>query len=195
MEHDATDQDEEEPAVMGRPSTWRPAFLPLIAEACARGATDIEICGMLGISTRTLCRWRARHADLGRVLKAGKALADDRVERALFTKAVGYSFESEKIVTVSVGDGMSEIQRVPIVEHVPPDTTAAIFWLKNRRRDEWRDKHELEHTGANGGPIQLENRHELGQAMAFALRRAQKLPPPPVTIDAKANEHNVEDLA
>ena len=61
--------------------------------------------------------------------------ADDRVERSLYHRAVGYSFESEKIF-----HHQGEVVRVPIIEHVPPDVGAAMSWLKNRRPDKWRDK-------------------------------------------------------
>jgi hypothetical protein len=70
------------------------------------------------------------------------------VVSSLYHKAVGYTFESEKIF-----QHQGEIIRAPVREHVAPDTTAAIFWLKNRRPADWRDKQE--HTGPDGGPIQV----------------------------------------
>jgi hypothetical protein len=75
-------------------------------------------------------------------LKAGKEEADDRVERSLYSRAVGYSFNSEKIFCNKDG----EVTRVPIVEHVPPDVTAQIFWLKNRDPAHWRDAWQMEHV-------------------------------------------------
>ena len=76
------------------------------------------------------------------LLCIGKAEADDRVERSLYSRAVGYSFNSEKIFCNKDG----EVTRVPIVEHVPPDVTAQIFWLKNRDPARWRDAWQLEHV-------------------------------------------------
>ena len=67
--------------------------------------------------------------------------ADTRVEQSLYQRAVGYSFKSEKIF---YKDG--EVTRVPIVEHVPPDVTAQIFWLKNRDPARWRDAWQVEHV-------------------------------------------------
>jgi hypothetical protein len=75
-------------------------------------------------------------------LKAGKEEADSRVEQSLYQRAVGYSFESEKVFCNKDG----EVTRVPIVEHVPPDVTACIFWLKNRDPAHWRDAWQLEAT-------------------------------------------------
>jgi hypothetical protein len=68
--------------------------------------------------------------------------SDARVERSLYNRAVGYSFNSEKIFCNKDG----EVTRVPIVEHVPPDVTAQIFWLKNRDPARWRDAWQVEHS-------------------------------------------------
>jgi hypothetical protein len=64
------------------------------------------------------------------------------VEQSLYQRAVGYSLNSEKIFCNKDG----EVTRVPIVEHVPPDVTAQIFWLKNRKPSEWRDVQNVEHA-------------------------------------------------
>lgn len=99
------------------------------------------------VDTSTLHRWKLEYPEFCDSIKAGKSKADDRVERSLYNRAVGYTYDSEKIVTLSAGPLGSSIERVPIVEHVPPDTTAMIFWLKNRRKADWRDKQEIENTG------------------------------------------------
>ena len=61
---------------------------------------------------------------------------------------MGYGHEDEVIRTISIGDGMSEIIKTPTVKHYPPDTAACIFWLKNRQKSKWRDKQEVEQSGA-----------------------------------------------
>jgi hypothetical protein len=48
-----------------------------------------------------------------------------------------------------------EVTATPYVKHYAPDTTAAIFWLKNRKPDDWRDRQQHEHSGPAGGPIQV----------------------------------------
>ena len=112
------------------------------------GAVDDEIAGLLGISLRTLYYWKAQYADFASALQRGKDVADDMVEASLFKKAVGYSFDAVKIITVPQGANQgSKIEEVPYVEHVPPDTAAATFWLKNRRPKRWREKVDLEHSG------------------------------------------------
>jgi hypothetical protein len=89
--------------------------------------------------------WKAQHPDFLGSLKAGKEEADARVERSLYSRAVGYSFDSEKIFCNKDG----EVTRVPYVVHVPPDVTAQICWLKNRNPAKWRDAWQLEHTLGN----------------------------------------------
>ena len=78
-----------------------------------------------------------------RALKIGKAEADNRVERSLYERANGYSYETVKIFMPA---GAKKPIYAPYVEHVPPDTTAAIFWLKNRDPAHWRDAWQLEHV-------------------------------------------------
>lgn len=107
------------------------------------GLTDEELAKFFEVHVATIYRWQSQFPDFCEALKVGKAPADDRVERSLYHKACGYTFESEKIFNYQ-----GKVVRAKCVEHVPPDTTAAIFWLKNRRKDEWRDRHE--HTGADG---------------------------------------------
>ncbi len=135
----------------GRPSSYRPEFAKDAEKLCALGATDIDLADFFGVSDRTIYRWAAEHTAFCQALKAGKAVADERVERSLYHKAVGYTFDSEKVF-----QHQGEIVRTKTREHVAPDTTAAIFWLKNRKSAEWRDVSRTEHTGKDGGPIQTE---------------------------------------
>lgn len=124
----------------GRPSSYKPEFAEQARKLCELGATDIEIADFFEVSDRTVYRWQLKYPEFCQALKAGKDAADERVERSLFHKATGYTFESEKIF-----QHQGEIIRAPIREHVPPDTTAMIFWLKNRRPAAWRDKTEVHH--------------------------------------------------
>lgn len=115
---------------------------------CQNGATHRELARAIGISEDTLYKWMSRHVEFGSACKVGKFIADSRVEGSLYARAVGYSYDSEKIF--KNGD---EVIRAPIVEHVPPDVGACIFWLKNRRKELWRDKIDHEHTGQGGKPL------------------------------------------
>lgn len=121
----------------GRPSSYQPEYAEQARKLCELGATDIEIADFFEVSDRTVYRWQLKYPDFCQALKAGKDAADDRVERSLYHKATGYTFESEKIFNYQ-----GEIVRASTREHVPPDTVSMIFWLKNRRPEQWRDKTE-----------------------------------------------------
>lgn len=110
---------------------------------CQLGATDRDLADYFEVTTRTIMRWQAQYPEFSAALNRGKDAADDRVERSLYARATGYTYDSEKIFN---NDGV--ITRVKTIEHIPPDVTACIFWLKNRRSSEWRDKtdHDLNHV-------------------------------------------------
>lgn len=123
---------------IGRPPKYLPIFAEHARRLCEKGATDREVADYLGVAESTLYRWRWSYPEFREALKISKEFADDRVEMALYRKATGYKFDAVKI---QVCEGV--IQKTPYVEHVPPDTTAAIFWLKNRRKDRWRDRTDV----------------------------------------------------
>lgn len=154
----------------GRPSSYRPEFAKDAEKLCALGATDIDLADFFEVSDRTIYRWAAEHTAFCQALKAGKAVADERVERSLYHKAVGYTFDSEKVF-----QHQGEIVRTKTREHVAPDTTAAIFWLKNRKSAEWRDVSRTEHTGKDGGPIKTEDVGTPESRKADAIALAARL--------------------
>ena len=129
----------------GGPQKYDPKFAAQAEKACQAGFTDMELADLLGVNVRTINEWKAAHIEFGSALKAGKAEADARVERSLFARANGYEHEEVDIRVVS-----GEIVQTPIRRYYPPDTTAAIFWLKNRRPQDWRDKTDVEHSGTIG---------------------------------------------
>lgn len=126
----------------GRPTKFRPEFTQQAAKLCDLGATDLEIADFLGIEVRTLYRWKAENEEFCQAIKAAKTSADSRVERSLYARANGYEHDEVDIRVVG-----GEIVQTPIRKFYPPDTTAAIFWLKNRQPDKWRDKQDVALTG------------------------------------------------
>lgn len=124
----------------GRPTAFKPEFVEQAAKLCALGATDKELADFFKVVTSTIYLWRNLHKGFSEAVIAGKESADARVERALYNRAVGYTFESEKVFQSQGG-----IIRTDILEHVPPDPAAAMNWLKNRQPERWRDKHDVEH--------------------------------------------------
>lgn len=122
---------------VGRPSKYDEAVF--MATACAlarRGATESEIADELGVSVATLYRHYASAPQFREAVKAAKDAQDERVENSLFKRATGYVQKVEKVLA----DG----RRVEVTEHVEPNTTAQIFWLKNRKRMDWRDTREID---------------------------------------------------
>jgi hypothetical protein len=135
---------------LGRPSKYKPEYVEQAQKLCALGATDIEIADFFDVEVRTLYRWKNEHDDFCQALKVAKEVADQRVERSLFARANGYEHDEVDIRVIQ-----NEIVQTPIRKFYPPDTTAAIFWLKNRNPGQWRDKVEMEHKG--GITVKLES--------------------------------------
>jgi hypothetical protein len=127
----------------GRPTDYRKEYAEQAKHLCRLGATDEDLAYALRTSITAIKRWRAVHAEFRAALVVGKKEADDRVIRSLYTRAVGYSFDSVKVFMPA---GAKQPIYAPIVEHVPPSETAAMFWLKNRDPEHWRDVQQLEHS-------------------------------------------------
>ena len=117
----------------GRPSPYKSDFARIAERLCRNGATDIEVADILGISVRTFYRWCLLHDEFTAAVRVGKDAADDRVERALYQRAVGYDHVAEKIVTSRNGAPVT----VPYMVHVPADVRAALHWLAIRRPKPW----------------------------------------------------------
>ena len=100
------------------------------------GLTDEQIAKNIGISRSTLNEWKKKYSDISDTLKQGKEVIDRQVENALLKRAIGYEYEevSEKF------EGGILTERKITKKQVVPDTTAQIFWLKNRKPSVWRDK-------------------------------------------------------
>lgn len=136
---------------VGRPSKFKPEFVAQATKLAALGATDREAAEFFEVEERTLHRWKHEHAGFCQALKVGKEQSDARVEQALYRRALGYSHDAVKIQVNAAG----EVTQVPFTEHHAPDTTAAIFWLKNRRPDLWRDVKAQEISGPGGQPVEI----------------------------------------
>ena len=124
----------------GKYQQWlEPEGLTLLEGWARDGLTDEQIAGNIGINTSTLYDWKNKFSKISEALKKGKEVVDIQVENALLKRALGYEFQETR-VEKSDKDGTKIIQTL---KHIPADTTAQIFWLKNRRPDKWRDKPEI----------------------------------------------------
>ena len=103
------------------------------------GLTDEQIAHNIGISTSTLYNWEKQHVEILEALKKGKEVVDRQVENALLKRALGFT-------TTETTETLDE--KKTVTKEVPPDTTAAIFWLKNRKPDVWRDRKETQLSGS-----------------------------------------------
>lgn len=121
---------------IGRPTKFSKKIIPQVYELCLLGATDAELAVFFNISESTLNTWKKKHPDFLESLKRGKDIADARVANSLFQRAIGFEGTETKVATFE--GTISDVQEVP--KNYPPDTTAAIFWLKNRQAQKWRDK-------------------------------------------------------
>lgn len=126
----------------GRPPKYKPEFAEQAVKLCELGATDVELGDFFKVRRETIWAWAQKYEEFSNALKVGKSAADERVKRSLYAKAIGYEHDAVKIM-----QHQGEPVLVPYREHVPPDTTAAIFWLKNRDPERWRDKQQVEHSG------------------------------------------------
>jgi hypothetical protein len=134
----------------GRPSEFKPEYVEQAKKLCKLGATDIQLADFFEVSETTVNNWKNSHPEFLESLKLGKDEADQRVVSSLYRRALGFEHDAVKIFCSK--DGV--VTEVPYREIVPPDTTACIFWLKNRQKADWRDKVEAEVTGKDGGPLQ-----------------------------------------
>lgn len=128
---------------MARPSKYKAVFAEQAEKLCKLGATDRELADFFQVSESTLNLWKLEHEAFSESLKHGKEIADKRVEQSLYHRAMGYSHQAVKIFHEK---GEPEPVIVNYIEHYPPDTTACIFWLKNRKPEEWRDVQKIEQT-------------------------------------------------
>lgn len=125
----------------GKYQKWlEPENLILIEGWARDGLTDEQIASNMGINVGTLYRWKQSHCEICEALKKGKEVVDRLVENALLKRALGFEYEE---VSNKYENGVLTERKVT-KKQVVPDTTAQIFWLKNRKPEEWRDKREVD---------------------------------------------------
>lgn len=130
-------KDSSKPVKMGRPTLWRPDFPKLAYRYALLGATDKKIYEWLGVSERIFYQWLREKPEFSQALTRGRSEADANVAHSMYRSATGYYKKTEK----ATKDGA-----VTVREWNAPNTSAGIFWLKNRQRDTWRDKQDVDHT-------------------------------------------------
>lgn len=129
----------------------------ILVEGWARdGLTNEQIAEKLGIGKTTFYKYLEEHVELSELLKRGKEVVDTEVENALLQKALGGKekllkpVKLKQVIYSDAGKKLKEFEEIVMVEEevlITPDTTAQIFWLKNRKPGVWRDKTAVEHSG------------------------------------------------
>ena len=134
---------------MARNTKYYPNTFPLLAEGHARnGLKDVDIAKKLGISKATLYNYENKYVDFLDSIKRGKHPVDFEVENSLLKRANGYTYEEVTKIMSLDKEGKPQLKETRVVtKEIIPDVGAQAFWLKNRKPDKWRDKHDIEHSG------------------------------------------------
>ena len=136
---------EKEKRPIGRPTKYKPEYATQAQKLCLLGATDDDMADFFDVDEATINRWKHDFPEFCESVKKGKMLADANVADRLYHRAMGYEAPDVDIRVVG-----GEIIQTPLTKYYPPDTPAAIFWLKNRQRGKWSDKSELDVKSSDG---------------------------------------------
>ena len=131
-------------AEVGRPSKLNVHSLKQAKQLYRMGATDKDVADFLNVDESTIMRWKDNYPEFRKATKL-KEEADEKVFMSLYKRACGYSHPD-----VDIKQFMGKVIVTPITKHYPPDTTACIFWLKNRQREKWRDEQVTNVLQING---------------------------------------------
>lgn len=146
----------------GRPTEFKEEYCEQVEKLCLLSATDQDIADFFNVSKQTIYNWKEKHQEFLDSLKKGKDLADQRVVKRLYQRAIGYEHAEDKIFQ---NNGVPVI--VPTIRRYPPETVACIFWLKNRRPNEWRDRQDID--------LNVTDKKDLSNYTDEELRSALKL--------------------
>jgi hypothetical protein len=138
---DFFESEEVEKLPRGRPTLFSESYVKQAENYCRLGATNDDLADFFGVNGSTIDNWMVAHPDFLGAIKRGRVLSDIHVVNSMYHAAKGYSHPETK---VNVVDG--EIVKTEITKYCPPNVTAAIFWLKNRQGEHWKDKQIIENT-------------------------------------------------
>jgi hypothetical protein len=128
-------------AKRGRTPSYTPDYCTFAYKFCLLCATNEDLAELFEVSRNTIGNWLARYPEFRKAMQDGRDVADADVAQALLHKATGFTHADVKILQIE-----GEAMPVEYSRYFPPDTQAAIFWLRNRRRKQWRERIELEHS-------------------------------------------------
>lgn len=124
----------------GAPTKYKDEYCELAYKFCLLGAEDTDLARMFDVCEATINNWKNDYPEFLESIKRGKDIADAEIASKLYHRAKGYAHPD--VITASSNGIITDIKEV--TKHYPPDTTAAIFWLKNRQPKLWRDMQKIE---------------------------------------------------
>lgn len=124
---------------VGRPTKFFPQYIEQAKVLASKGFTDLDLAEAFMVTEKTIYNWKDEIPEFLQATIDGKAMIDDEVEKSLLQAALGYSHPDEKVFC---HEGDITVHKT--VKHYPPNSNAASLWLRNRRPDVWRDKHEID---------------------------------------------------
>lgn len=160
--------------LIGRPSKYKATVknLKQIERMAAKGFTNMDFADVLGVNHSTIDNWLAEHPEFFGSIKRGRDIADAKVEKSLFQRALGYKHKAVKIMTCD-----KQIVREEYTEQYPPDTMAGMYWLNNRKPREWRHKQTIESVSGvrplNIHVSSVEEKGELGGGLKEAIKATE----------------------
>lgn len=128
---------------MGRPTKYKQEYCIQAEKLCRKGFIDAELADFFEVNVDTIYEWKKVHSEFSDALKSGKRHSDSKVVDALYNRALGYEYEEIKTEKGSAGGKVSVTTK-----QMAGDTTAQIFWLKNRDSANWKDKQDINHSGS-----------------------------------------------
>ena len=133
-------------ATMGRPTKYKKEFAEQARKLCEKGFTDKDLSEFFEVEEKTINNWKKAHPEFLHAIKSAKAYSDDAIVNSLYNKALGYTLTEEREEESTGGEGGGQTKIVKTTKQVAGDTTAMIFWLKNRQPEKWREKQEIHNT-------------------------------------------------
>jgi DNA-binding XRE family transcriptional regulator len=147
----------------GRDSLYDPSMNDMARKLALLGLTDEEMARFFGVSTQTYYNWQKEFPAFFEAVQEGKVVADANVADSLYKRATGEHVEIEKAYRNKM---TGEVEIIKIKQYIPGESGAALNWLKNRRKENWRDKVEHEHSGS----IDVTTKEQRDAAVAAATR-------------------------
>lgn len=155
----------------GRPTEYKSEYCVQVEKLCKLGATDTEIADFFGVVESTINLWKTEYPEFSESVKKGKIWADAEVAHSFHKRATGYKYDEVTYEKLAEAEGGMKVgdegdiedtkketyKRKVVTKEVPPDGGAALNWLKNRQKDKWRDKQEVDIRTPEGLTINYKN--------------------------------------